>query len=167
MRSLRVAHAICLVIGNPLLSEGAASTYGSGYSHKAETQMYGSFTMTVLAVAAFLLILASIFAVAAYLDYHHMRSLRSTTMPRNSQDGFPSSAEDGLRTLDSREYSRRATPAVQQVQKIGQASGPVQRWCPAESGRVAPNPSTTPLEADDPKSVNRPLESPTVRSRVY
>jgi len=102
---------ICLMIGNPLLSGGAASTNGSGYSQNAENQIYGSLTMTVLAVGAFILILASIFAVAAYLDYHHLRSLRSTTGSRNSQDDFPPPAEDGMRTLDSREYSRRATPA--------------------------------------------------------
>jgi len=87
MRSLRVAHAICLVIGNPLLYGGAASAYGSEYSHKAENQMYGSFTMTVLAVGAFLLILASIFAVAAFLDYHHLRSLRSTTTVKGGVKG--------------------------------------------------------------------------------
>jgi heme/copper-type cytochrome/quinol oxidase subunit 2 len=99
MRSRRVARAICMVIGISLLSGGVASTYGSGHSQNAENRVYGTFTMTFLVVSAFILILASIFAVAAYLDYHHLRSLRSTTRSRSSQDVFPHPSEDGLRTL--------------------------------------------------------------------
>ncbi len=51
--------------------------------------MHDSFTMTNLAVGAFILILAFIVAVAAYLDHDALQSSRIAARSRSSRDRFP------------------------------------------------------------------------------
>lgn len=49
--------------------------------------MYSSFTMTNLAIGAFILILGFIAAVAAYLDHDAQQAVRIASQSRSSQDG--------------------------------------------------------------------------------
>jgi len=51
--------------------------------------MHDSFTMTNLAIGAFILILAFIVAVAAYLDHEALQTLPIAARSRSSRDHFP------------------------------------------------------------------------------